>query len=171
MTWELEDWKKRCKERTRWTISKAFPVVINVMARYSFSIDFCASSSSWCCIIVASSTSLVIICSFSSILCTSSSSSRCSAKAIWASMGQLIYHLLGTDFLRSIFERQFRKVVLPMLQQCSKDCVVIGGRSKHFVDILPYMGVFAVWEDIGLFHWTRRWVDSAQCKCKCWFVF
>ena len=25
--------------------------------------------------------------------------------------------------------------------------------------------------DIWLCHWHRIWVDGAQCKCKCWFVF
>ena len=167
----MEDWRKRGKERTCWTRNKAFPVSIDVVARYSFSIDFCVSSSSCCCVIVSSLPSLMIICSFFSRFCTSSSSSCCSARANWASLGELIQHLFGTDLLRSIFDCQFLKAVLLVLQQCSKDCVVIGGRSKHFVDILPYMGVFAVWEDIGLFHWTRRWVDRAQCKCKYWFVF
>ena len=27
--WGIEYWRKRCKERTRWTISKAFPVVVD----------------------------------------------------------------------------------------------------------------------------------------------
>ena len=31
-----------------------------------------------------------------------------------------------------IFVRQFRKVVLLVLQQCDEDCVIIGGRSTHF---------------------------------------
>ena len=55
-------------------------------------------------------------------------------------------------FVVTIFDRQFRKVFLLALQQCSKDCVVIGGRSKPFVDRWPYMGVFTVWGDIGLCH-------------------
>ena len=24
---------------------------------------------------------------------------------------------------------------------------------------------------IGMCHWPCRWLDGAQCKCKCWFVF
>ena len=151
--WDMEDWRKSCKERTRWTISKALPVGIDVLARYYFSVNLCASYSSCCCIILASSTSLIIICSFSYILCASSFSSHCSAKASRASLGELIYHLFGTDFLWSIFDRQFRKVALLVLQQCSEDCVVIGGKSKLFDDIWPYMGIFAVWGDIRLCHW------------------
>ena len=142
--WGIEDLRKRCKERTLWKRSKPFPVGVDVVARYYFSIYFCASSSSCCCIIVARYQSLMIICSFSSIFCTLYSSSRWSAKARWEYMGELIYHFFGTYFLRSIFDRQFRKVVLLVLQQCSKDCVVIGGRSKPFVDIWPYMGVLSV---------------------------
>ena len=154
--WGMEDWRKRCKERTRWTRSKDLPVGVDVLARYYFSINFWASSSSCCCIIVASSPSLMIICSLSSRFCTSSYPSRCRAKAIWASLGELIYHLFGTDLLRSISDRQFRKFVLLVLQQCSEDCVVIGGSSKPFVDRWPYMGVFDVWKDIGLCHWPQR---------------
>ena len=157
--WGMEDWRKSCKERTRWTRSKAFPVSVDVVACYSFFINFCAFSSSWCCRIVASSPPLMIICSFYFILFTSSSSSRCSAKASSASLGELISHFFGTDMLQSIFDRQFRKKILLVLQQCSKDFVVIGGRSKPFVDRWTYMGVFAVWGDIGLFHWPCRWVD------------
>ena len=150
--WGMEEWIKRCNKSTRWTISKSFPVKVDVMARCSFSIDFCASSSSYCCIIVAKLPSLMIIYSFFSRLCISSSSSCCNAKAIWASLeiaalsssgldmaiavyhswGELIYHLFGTDFLRYIFDRQFQKIVLLMLQQCGEDCVVIGGRSTPF---------------------------------------
>ena len=169
--WGMGDWRKRRTERTHWTRSKAFPVGVDVLDGYSFSTDFCASSSSCCYIIVESLPSLMITCFFSSRFCTSYYSSRCSAKASWASLGELIYHLFGTDLLRSIFNCQFRKVVLLMLQQCSEDCVIIDGRSKPFVDRWPYTGVFAVWGDIGLCHWPRRWVDGAQCKCKCWFVF
>ena len=36
-----------------------------------------------------------------------------------------------------IFDRQFRKVVLLVLQQYGKDCVIIGGRLKTFVDRRP----------------------------------
>ena len=141
-----------------WTRSKAFSVSVDVIARYSFSVNFCASSSSCCCTIVTSSPSLMIVCSFSSRFCRSYSSSRISAKESWAYLGELIYHLFGTYLLRSIFDRQFRKVFLLMLQQCSKDFVVISGRSKPFVDRWPYMCVLAVWVDIGLCHWPRRWV-------------
>ena len=35
-------------------------------------------------------------------------------------------------YSRPIFGRQFRKIVLVVLQQCGKDCVVIGGRSTPF---------------------------------------
>ena len=48
-------------------------------------------------------------------------------------------------------------------------CIVIGGRLKPFVDRCSYMGVFAVWGDIGLSHRSCRWVYGAQCKCECWF--
>ena len=146
--WGIEDWRKRCKERKLWMRGKSSPVGVDVVARYYFSIYFCASSSSCCCIIVASSPSIMIICSFSSILYTSSSSSRCSAKASWESLGDLIYHFFGSDLLRFIFDRKFRKVVLPVLQQCSEDCVIIGVRSKTFVDRWPYMVVLTVWGDI-----------------------
>ena len=169
--WGMEDWRKRCKERTHWTRSNAFPVDVDAVAQYSFSVDFCALSSSCCCIIVASSPSLIIICSVASRLCTPSSASCCSSKASWASLGELIYHLFRTDSLRPVFDRHFRKLVLLVLKLCSMDCVVISGRSKPFIDRWLYMGVFAVWGDIRLCHWPRRWVDGAQCKCKCWFVF
>ena len=92
--WGMEYWRKRCKERTRWTISKASPVGVDVVARYYLSINFCASSSSWSYIIVASLPSLVIICYFFSRFGTLSSSCRCRAKAIWPSLGELIYHCL-----------------------------------------------------------------------------
>ena len=36
-----------------------------------------------------------------------------------------------------IFDRQFQKVVHLVLQQCSKYCVIIGGRLKTFVDRWP----------------------------------
>ena len=169
--WGMEYWRKRRKERTHWSRSKSFPVGVDVVARYYLSINLCASSSSFCCIILERSPSLMIICYFASRFCTSSTSSSCSTKVCWASMGELIYHFFGTDLLRSIFDRNFRKSVLLVLQQCSKDCVVIGGRSKPFVYIWPYMGVFAVWGNIGLCHWPWRWVDGAECKCKCWFLF
>ena len=52
--------------------------------------------------------------------------------AVYHSIGELIYHLFRTDLLQSIFDRQFKNVFLIMLQQCSKDCVVIGVRSTHF---------------------------------------
>ena len=161
--------KKRFKERTRWMKSKSFPVSVDVVARYSFSVGFCIFSSSCCFVIVASSPSLMIISSFSFRFCTSYSSSRCSAKAIREYLGELNYHFFRTGFLRSIFDRQFWKVILLVLQQCSEDCVVIGGRSKTLVDVWTYMGIFVVWGYIGLCHWPRRWVDGAQCKCKCWF--
>ena len=121
--------KKSSKERTRWMRSKAFPVVVYVVARYSFSIDFCASSSSCYCIIVESSSSIMIICSFASRFFTSFSSSRCSTKASWASLGELICHFSERICCDLIFDRQFRKVFLLVLQQCSKGCVIIGGRS------------------------------------------
>ena len=50
--WGIEELRKRCKERTCWTRTKAFPVGVDVMVHCSFSIDFCASSSSCYCIIV-----------------------------------------------------------------------------------------------------------------------
>ena len=122
--WGMEDLRKWCKERTRWTRSKAFPVGIDVMFHCSFFINFCASYSSCCCIIVVKYPSLIIIWSFFSRFCTSSSSSRCSAKAIWVyleiavlssggldmeitaynSWRELIYHFFGTDLLQSIFD-------------------------------------------------------------------
>ena len=168
--WGMEYRRKRWKERTRWTRSKYFPVNVDVLACYSSSINFCAFFSSWCCIIVASLPSPMIICSFYSRFCTSSSSSCWSTKASWSSLGDLIYHLFGTDLLQSIFDCPFRKYVLLVLQQCRKDCFLIGGKSKPFVDRWPYLGVFNVWGDIGLCHWPRRWVDGAQCTYKCWFV-
>ena len=73
---------------------------------------------------------------------------RCSANASWESMGDLIYHFFGTDLLRSIFDQNFRKVVLLMLQKCSYYCVVLGDMLKPFIDIWPYMVVFSVWVDI-----------------------
>ena len=39
--WGMEYWRKWCKERTCWTISKAYPVGVDAMARCSFSINFC----------------------------------------------------------------------------------------------------------------------------------
>ena len=42
--------------------------------------------------------------------------------------GELIYHLFGMDLLRSIFDRQFRKVVLLMLQQCGNTLTSYMGR-------------------------------------------
>ena len=121
--WGMEEWRKCCKEMTQWMRSKAFPVGVDFMARCSLSIYLCALSSSFYCIIVVKSPSLMIICSLFSRLLTSSSSSHCSNKASWASLeiavlssgwiymaitayhswGDLIYHLLGTDLLRSIF--------------------------------------------------------------------
>ena len=129
---------------------KAFPVGVDVVSCCYFSVNFCALSSSCCCIIVTSSSSLVIVCYLSSRFCTFSSPIRCSAKASWASLGELIYHLFGTDLLRYIFNPQFRKVFLLMLQICSEGCIAVGGRSKPFVDRWPYMGVFAVWGDIRI---------------------
>ena len=174
--WDMEDWGKSCKKRTRWTRIKVFPVGVDVMARCSLSNNFCASSSSWCCIIVENFPYLIIICSFLSLFCTSSSSSCCSAKASWSSLEitvlssvgidmeivvfnswrDLIYHLLGTDLLWSIFNRQFQTFVLLVLQQYGEDWVVIRGRSTYF-DISIC--------DIDL-------LDGVQCKCKhrCWFV-
>ena len=148
-------------ERTRWTIIKDFPVWVEVLARFYFSINFWALSSSFCCIIVASSPSLMIIFSFFYILCTSSSSSRCSAKACWASLWYLIYHLFGMDLLRSISNLQFQNIFLLVLKQCSETCVIIGSRSKLFVDRWHIMGAFAVWVYIGLCNWPHRWVDGA----------
>ena len=83
---DMEYWRKWCKERTRWTTSKAFPVSVDVMERCSFSVYFWSLSSYCCCIIVASFPYLMSICSFSSIFCTSISSSRCSFKVIWSSL-------------------------------------------------------------------------------------
>ena len=137
----------------------------SVLARVGWSVEIDGER------IVASSPSLRISCSFYSRFCTLSSLSCCSANASWASLGELIYHLFVTGLLRSIFDCQSRKVVLLVLQQCSEDYVFIGGRSNPFVDRWPYMGVFAVWGDIGLCYWPHRWVDGTQCKCKRWFVF
>ena len=106
----------------------------------SFSINVCASSSSFCCIIVASFPSLMIICSLFSRLCTLYYSSFCSANASWTYMGDLICHLFGTYLLRSFFNCRFWKVFLLVLQQCSKDWIVISGRSKPSVGIWPFMG-------------------------------
>ena len=54
-----------------------------------------------------------------------------------------------TDFLQPIFDRQFRKFVLLVLQQCREDCVVIGGRSKPFFDRWTYMDIFLSVEILG----------------------
>ena len=122
--WGMEDWIKWCKERTCWTRTKAFPVGVYYKARCYFSINFCDWSSSCCCIIVVKSPPLMIICYFFSRFCTSSFSRRCSAKASWVSLvisalssgglymavaayhpqREMIYHLLRTDLLRSIFD-------------------------------------------------------------------
>ena len=76
------------------------------------------------------------------------------AIAAYDSRGELIYHLFGTDLLRSIFVLfsavSFKKVVLVVLQQCGEDCVVIGGRSTPFV-------ILGCAIDL---------VDGAQFKCK-----
>ena len=53
-------------------------------------------------------------------------------------------------YFRPIFGRQFQKVVLVVLQQCSEDCVVIGGRSTT-LKILSY---------------AIELVDGAKFKCK-----
>ena len=66
------------------------------------------------------------------------------------SRGKLIYHSFRMDLLRSIFDRNFNKIVLLVLQQCGADCIAIGGRSTTF-DILGCV--------IEL-------VDGSQCKCK-----
>ena len=122
--WGLQDWRKWCKERTRWMINKAFPVGVDFMSRCSLFIYFCTVSSSCCCIIVTHSPPLVIMIFLFSRFCTSSSSSHCSNKAsreyleiavlnsggidmaisAYHSWGELIYHLFGTDLLRSIFD-------------------------------------------------------------------
>ena len=116
--------KKMVQWKEHIITTKYFPVGVHDMARCSFSIDFYAYSSSCCCIIVAKLPSLIIICSFLSRFCNSSSSSRCSAKVSWVSTEiaalssgrlemeidpyyswrDLIYHLFGTNFLRSIFD-------------------------------------------------------------------
>ena len=38
--WGMEVWRKWCKERTRWTRSKGFPVGVHDMSQYYFSIYF-----------------------------------------------------------------------------------------------------------------------------------
>ena len=166
----MEDRIKRCKERTRWTRMKAFPVGVDVVARYYLSIDFCTSSYSCYWIIVEISTYLMIICFLSSRFFTSSSSSCFSSKVIWASLGELIYHFWN-GFVAIYFRPSVSKNFPPHAEKCSKDCVIIGGRSKTSVDRWPYMGVFAVLGDIGLCHWPHRWVDGEQCKFKYWFIF
>ena len=119
----------------------------------------------------------MIIFSFFSRLCISSSSIRYSAKAIWESLdismlssggiditiatchswGELIYHLFITDFLLSIFDCQFWKVILLVLKQCGQGFVIIGGSSTPF-------GISVCAIDL---------IDGAQCKCehKRWFLF
>ena len=47
----------------------------------------------------------------------------------------------GTDLLWYIFDCQFWKIVLILLQQWREDCILIGIRSKPFVDRYPYIGV------------------------------
>ena len=136
--WGMKYRWKRCNKRTCWTRIKALPVGVDVVSRYSLFVGFCALSSSCCCIIVSSSPYFMIICFLSSRFYTSSFSSCYSANASWAYMGDLIYHLFGTYFLRSIFDRQFRKVVLLVLQQYSEYCLVIRGWSKPFVDRWTY---------------------------------
>ena len=147
------------------------------MDRCSFSINFCSSSSSCCCIMSENSPSLMIICSFFSRFFTFYSSIWYRAKASWASLeiaalssgeldmtiaayhfwGELIYHLLRTYLLQSIFDRQFGKVFLVVLHQCRKDCVVIGSRSTTF-------NILGCAIDL---------VDGTRCKWKRkrWFVF
>ena len=79
------------------------------------------------------------------------------AIAAYHSWGEFIYHLFGTYLLRSVFDRQFRKFVLLVLQQRNNDCGVISGRWTPF-----YILVCAI--DL---------VDGVQCKFKRerWFVF
>ena len=173
----MEYWRNWRKKRTGITRIKSFPVGVDVMSHCFFSVDFWDSYSSCCCIIVANSPSLIIIFSFFYIFCTFSSSSCCSSKASWGyleivglssggidmaiaayhSWGDLIYYFFGTDLLQSIFDRQFRRVVLLVLQQCGNDCIVIGGRLAPF--------------EISGCAIDR--VYDAQCKCKRkrWFVF
>ena len=143
----MKSWRKCCMESTRWTISKAFFVIIDVMDRCYFSVDFCALSSSFCCIILESSPSLMIISSFYYIFCTLYSSSLCSAKASWTSLdiSALYFGGIETTILPIISEQSYftvcseiiccdlfwlsvSKIVLLMLQQYGNDCVVIYGR-------------------------------------------
>ena len=155
--WGMEDWRKCCMERTRWTISKSFPAGVDVMSRCSFPIYFCASTSSCCCIVVASSPSLMIIFSFSYIFCTSSSSSRCSAKVIWVSLEiavlsscgiemeiaayhpwrELIYHLFRTDFLQSIFDLILSVRFKKLSSWCSNNAAI--GSSLSVAGEHPYV--------------------------------
>ena len=60
-------------------------------------------------------------------------------------------------YFQPIFDCQFRKVVLLLLQKCGKDCVVFSGSSTTF-------GISGCAIDL---------VDCAQYKCKLkpWFVF
>ena len=73
------------------------------------------------------------------------------------SWGNLIYHLFETDLLRLIFDCQFQKVVLLVLQQFGDDFVITSGRSTPF-------------NKSGC---AIDFIDGVQCKCKCksWFVF
>ena len=159
--WGIEDLRKWCKERTRWTRSKALPVAIDDMAHCSFSINFCAYSSSCCCIIVAKLPSLIIICSFLSRFCTSSSSTRCSAKARRLSLEitalfsggldmaiaayhhwrELIYHLFRMDLLRSIFDL-FSSVGFEKLSSwCCNNVTIIASLSVAGEHLSRYRAV------------------------------
>ena len=164
--WGMEDWIKWCKERTRWMRIKAFPVGVDYMAWCTLSIDLCALSSSSCCTIVANLPSLMIICSFFSRFCTSSFSSHCSSKPSWESLeisvlssggidmaiaaynswGELIYHLFGTDLLRSIFILFWPSV--------SKSCPHCAATMRQV--LRPYRWQFNTFRDIELFHWPCR---------------
>ena len=71
-----------------------------------------------------------------------------------------IHHLFGT-FLFAIYfwpisDRQFRKVVLLVLQQCGKECIVIDGK----------------WTSFMILGCVIYLVDGGQCKCKRkqWFL-
>ena len=163
----MEDWRKWCKGRTRWTRTKSFPVCVDDKVSCYFSINFCAYSSSCCCIIVAKFPSLIIICSFLSRFCTFSSSCRCSAKAIWVSLdivvldyGDLdmaisayhswrepICHLFRTDLLRSIFDL--------FLSVSFKSCPPGAAKIRRLLRNYWWQG--NTFRDIRLCHWPRRW--------------
>ena len=109
----------------------------------------------------------MIICSFSSRFFTSSYSNLCSAKLIWESLGELIYHFFGTNFLQSIFDRHFRKVFLLVLQQCStRRTNFRNWRSKIDHKNIFRTNVRSALPEILSSPWLCR--DLRRMRCRIW---